>query len=154
METHQDLLSFANLGLNVLGKEPDWVKKKRREDYQKALKTPKNHTRWTTKEDKQLLQLLKAGYNYTEIGQRIGRKPDGVRFRVYELKKDGVNAIKLAYRWTEEEKDTLLNFIKEGKSLSEIAELMDKTCSSIKTKVHSIFQTYSAVEVRQILLSS
>jgi DNA-binding CsgD family transcriptional regulator len=153
MEHHQDLLSFANLGLNALGKEPDWAKKKRREDYQKALKISQNNVRWTKKEDKQLLQLLKAGYNYIEIGQRMGRKPGGVRFRAYELKKDGSNTISLANRWTEEEKNTLLKFIEAEKSLSEIAELMGKTRSSIKTKVYSIFKTYSAVEARQVLLS-
>ena len=36
METHQNLLSFARLELNALGKEPSWVKEKRRKDYLKS----------------------------------------------------------------------------------------------------------------------
>lgn len=71
-EKNKDLLDFSKFEENILGEEPEWVKEKRKHDFEKSRKyimTP-----WTKTEDDKLKYLVsKQKYSYDELSKMLRR---------------------------------------------------------------------------------
>lgn len=82
LEKNQDKWDSRRVALFALGTEPDWLKEKRKRD----LKLPiRRHYKWTSLEDSRAIMLFKAGYNYKQIGERLGRSRQSVARRLSRL---------------------------------------------------------------------
>lgn len=83
-EENKNLLDFSKLEENALGAEPDWVKRKRKLDYQIAgryITAP-----WTEAEDKRLDRLVREGrYTVDQLSDIFHRTEQAVKRRIYDL---------------------------------------------------------------------
>jgi hypothetical protein len=76
---HKELIDFAKLEENILGKEPEWVKEIRAVD--KQAKKYKDGV-WTDEELSLLKSMLEAqSYGYKELSQRLMRTEGAIRHR-------------------------------------------------------------------------
>lgn len=76
LKKHQDIFNAKNIEPFALGKEPDWLKKKRTEDFNKSNN---NGKRWTKREEDYLLHLWRQGKTIEEISKIMGRSCAGIR---------------------------------------------------------------------------
>lgn len=81
---NQDKWSATSLELYALGEEPEWLKKKRKEDRGKKVK----RKAWTRYEDNILISLSQNGYKYKEIAIKLDRTLASVKQRRYKLQKE------------------------------------------------------------------
>ncbi len=153
MEQHQDLMSFANLEINVLGKEPDWVKKKRKEEYQKAAKNICANDVWRKEDDSRLIQLIKENYTYAEIATKMCRSKDAIRNRACLLRKTDNYSGVFKRGWNQNNENVLYNLLKEDKPVSEIASVLGKTHACVKGKIYRMFNVNTLAEAQQAVLS-
>ena len=83
LEKHQDVFNAKDIEPFALGKEPDWLKKKRTADFND---TPKNSGKlWTEREEDYLLHLLRQGKSVKEISVIMGRSCLAIRHRKNKL---------------------------------------------------------------------
>lgn len=151
---HQSRMDFTRLEENSLGAEPEWVKKKRKADFEKLFAISKSATsaKWTPAEDEKLLSMLKA-YKYTteEIAQSLLRSESAVIRRI--------STIKTPYRplrndshatpWTEEEKATVVTMIKNHSNYPAISKAMDRHSEkAIRGLVYRLYGTENLDIVR------
>lgn len=76
LKKHQDIFSAKNIEPFSLGKEPDWLKKKRAEDFNISNNSGKY---WTKREEDYLLHLCRQGKTIEEIAKIMGRSSAGIR---------------------------------------------------------------------------
>lgn len=83
-----------------------------------------NNKRWTTGEEKQLIQLLDAGHTYQEIADVIGRTKEAVSRRVYYLRKlnSTVKEARKYRTYTMDDKKQMQLLYDNGYSLDDIAK--------------------------------
>lgn len=73
LEAHQDLYSAANIPLYYFGEDPEWLIKKRREDFD-IERTEPNHYKWWSDEDLQKLRdAVTHQVSYESIAEELGR---------------------------------------------------------------------------------
>lgn len=109
---------------------------------------------WTKEHDDFILQATQVGMKQFEIGRRIGRSANAVSHRLSELKNGtpihGSSSAQLAKnlespRWTDEDDDTIREFILEGASWRDIAPLFSPDRSP-----HAVAQRYYALKKNTI----
>lgn len=76
LKKHQDIFNAKNIEPFSLGKEPDWLKKKRTEDFNVSNNSGKH---WTKREEDYLLHLWRQGKTIEEIAKIMGRSSAGIR---------------------------------------------------------------------------
>lgn len=77
-DRNKDFLDFSNFEKNALGKEPDWVKDKRKEDKEKSRKY--KTTPWTVQEDEKLKYYLKQfKYSCMELSKLLMRTEGAIK---------------------------------------------------------------------------
>jgi hypothetical protein len=82
LENNQDIWDASRVKEFDLGTEPDWLRKKRREDKNKHYKS--DH--WTPEEDRQLLYMFYTKQmTHKAIGQVLNRSEKGVSHRMKRL---------------------------------------------------------------------
>jgi DNA-binding CsgD family transcriptional regulator len=86
--------------------------------------------KWTEEEIAKLKELASKGYNYIEIAKVLGRSVHSVRIKARQL---GIRK-QTRKLWTKEEEERLKELLKRY-SLSEIARILDRTRSSVASKV-------------------
>ena len=147
------LFDFSRLEENALGKEPEWVKVKRSEDFKRSRVVKPHNAKWTKAEDKQLLSLLRT-YRYTwpEISQRLNRSEGAIQRRVLDLgikerplKADNHNL------WTDEQIQTLSRMIKQGSNYEVMSRAIGKSSKAIRGKVFTVYMTESLQKVSKML---
>lgn len=80
-ESNKDNLDFKRFKEHSLGKEPSWVKEKRKEDIEKARGRSKKA--WTKEEESLLMTLFKSGFSYKDISIKLSRSDSAIRKRIY-----------------------------------------------------------------------
>lgn len=151
-EQNQDVLDFSKLEPLLLGKEPDWVAKKRTSDSIKANKIKTNL--WTEYEDNQLINLVKE-YKYTtkELSNILHRTESAIRKRLENLN--------CKYRplpepkhnnWTDEEVNILIKALKEETNWIAIKQLIpNHSEKAIKSKCYIMFNTQKLINIKKLL---
>ncbi|MDE3840240.1 DNA-binding protein [Bacillus methanolicus] len=84
---NKERIDFSKLASNSLPPEPDWVKEER-----KRKKNVRNYRSWTTREEKQLIELAASGKSIQEIASILNRSTLSVEKKYYRLKR--INGIK------------------------------------------------------------
>lgn len=82
LENHQDFFDGRMIEEHILGPEPDWLKEKRKKDFQNP---PNLEYYWTKQQEQYALQLLLQGKDYEEIAEKVGKEPSAVRAKLYKL---------------------------------------------------------------------
>lgn len=123
-EQNKGIMDFKNFEENSLGKEPDWVREKRKADIAAARykKTP-----WTKSDDNILKSLLSHyRYGYKEISERLNRTECAVKRRILDL---GLKARPVKApnhtKWTEKELNYAINMTNKGYTVDVIAERLE-----------------------------
>ena len=149
-EEHKELLDFSRFEENILGKEPEWAKEKRRLDKEKNRKY--KNCPWTNAEKEQLIFLLRQQkYTYYEIAQKLRRTERSIETKMLELDiKDRPLKAK-AQLWTEEQKETLIHLIEKGYSYELLAEQLGRSSKAIRGFVYRIYGTENLDKVRKVL---
>jgi hypothetical protein len=124
-------IDFSKMQENILGAEPDWVKRKRRIDFECKMKK----TTWTKSEDLRLERmLLQHKYTYTDLSAEFNRTEGAIRSRIYDL---AINIPPVRAKnkaWTPEETAVLVFMYDEGWSLEKIGAKLGRTGQSCRGK--------------------
>ena len=152
-EKNKTLIDFARVEPNIFGKEPDWVKIKRAEDFKRQFAIKPNNTPWSEAEDKELLRLLRE-YKYTwpELSERLHRTEGAIQRRVTDLhiKERPIKADNHT-KWTESELLTVCDMIKSGSNYENISRTIGKSVKAIRGRVYTEYLTENLNKVRQII---
>ena len=153
-EHNQDVLDFSKLEELTLGKEPEWVKNKRKSDSIRAnsVKT----SLWTDYEDVQLINLLKTyKYTYADLSRILNRTEDAVKTRILKLgikyrplKMDNHN------KWTNEELTIFISSLQTDTNYEAISfKLPNRSVKALKSKAYLLYGTQKLNEVKEILMN-
>lgn len=126
LEKNKDLIDLSKFEKNILGAEPKWVDKKRRDDIRNRSRHNKN---WSEVE----VNYLKANYknrSYKEIAQVLNRSEVSVQVKAQKLRLIKMVEIK----WRDIEVDTLIKMKKAGNTDFKIAEELGRSLSSVDWK--------------------
>ena len=150
-EKNRDFLDFSKFEENLLGKEPQWVKEKRRHDVEK------NHkyitTPWTKTEDEKLLFLVaKQNYTYDDLSKILRRTNGAIQKRLCYLGvKDRPIKVDNHTRWTDYDLYRLGELIKSGYGYDLIAEEIGKSSKACRGRVYQMYLTENLDKVREIM---
>lgn len=87
LKNNQDKWDSRKVELYALGKEPQWLKDKRKSD----LNLPKKQFQiWTKEQDEMLINYYYSGKKQREIAEIMGRSIDGIEKRIHRLRKKGL----------------------------------------------------------------
>lgn len=147
-EKNRDLLDFSKFEENSLGLEPDWVKEKRKHDFEKSWKYI--NSPWTKTEDDKLRHLLsKQKYNYDELSKIMRRTNGAIQRRICEL---GIIDRPLKAdnhtRWTKNDFQRLGELIKAGYGYDLIAEEIGKSSKACRGRVYQMYLTENLDKAR------
>ena len=150
-EKNMDFLDFSKFDENLLGKEPQWVKEKRRHDVEKKHKyimTP-----WTKTEDEKLLFLVaKQNYTYDDLSKILRRTNGAIQKRLCYLGvKDRPIKADNHTRWTDYDLYRLGELIKSGYGYDLIAEEIGKSSKACRGRVYQMYLTENLDKVREIM---
>ncbi|EPS48169.1 phage protein [Clostridium botulinum CFSAN002367] len=136
---NKNLIDFSRIEENILGKEPQWVKEKRRIDILANNKS-RNKRPWTDSEIEKLISLLKTyNFTYADIAERLGRSQSAVKRKIYDLK--------IPYRpvpkrrgifWTKDQKVKLKELYDKGYTPTLISKTIGKSEFSIYEKLRAM----------------
>ncbi|KEI92657.1 hypothetical protein [Clostridium botulinum] len=136
---NKNLIDFSRIEENILGKEPQWAKEKRRIDILANNKS-RNKRPWTDSEIEKLISLLKTyNFTYADIAERLGRSQSAVKRKIYDLK--------IPYRpipkrrgvfWTKDQKVKLKELYDKGYTPTLISKTIGKSEFSIYEKLRAM----------------
>lgn len=151
-EENKQFLDFSRFEEYDLGKEPSWVKQKRREDVERRYKV--KTTPWTPLDDEMLRSLLRKNkYTCMELSAKLRRTEGAIIRRISELKlKERPVKMSKNNPWTQEQLDTLGRMIKQGSKYTAIHEqIPDKSCKAIQGLVYRYYLTEDLCKVRKLI---
>jgi len=125
-------IDFSKMQENILGAEPEWVKKKRMIDFECRFKT----TPWTKSEDIKLERMImQHRYTYTDLSAELKRSEGAIRRRIWELAID-IPPLRAKNKvWTPEETAILIFMYDDGWSLEKIGAKLGRTGQSCRGKI-------------------
>lgn len=148
-EKNQDILHFDRFEENMLGKEPQWAKEKRKRD----VDNPYIHN-WSPEKESRLAAMLRQ-YKYTweefeeEFGccrQNLSKKMIALGLKERPLRKPN------SREWTDEEMEIMETAVLSGKTVKEIQLLVPrKTISAIQNKLFVSYGSKSIKKCREYL---
>lgn len=150
-EKNRGFIDFSKMEPLILGKEPDWVTKQRKQDFHSNANYRKDP--WTATEDTRLKDLLKQfKYGYAELARMLGRSAGAIQRRICDLglKERPVKADNHK-SWTDQHFQTLADMIRSGYSYGAIGEVLDKSEKAIRGRVYDFYRTENADKVRAML---
>ena len=150
-EKNKSFLDFSNFEENVLGKEPEWVKQKRKVDIENKRKYTAKP--WTKAEDLKLQRMLSMNkYTYDEISKELRRTNGAIQRRIcdLEIKERPIKADN-HIRWTEKELYDLGEMIKEGCNYEKMSEVLGKSSKAIRGRVYNMYLTENLDRAREII---
>lgn len=131
-EENKRKIDFSKVEENILGAEPEWVKRKRKIDFECRMKV----SPWTKAEDVKLERmLLQHKYSYTDLSAEFNRTEDAIRRRIWDL---ALNArpVRAKSRARRPEEVTILVFMyDEGWSIEKIGQRLGRTGQSVRGKL-------------------
>lgn len=131
-EKNKRNMDFSKMEENILGLEPDWVKRKREIDFKCRTKT----SPWTKAEDLKLERLLNQyKHTYTDLSAEFNRTEDAIRRRIYDLAIDIKPVRAKIKKWTPEEEELLISMYEDGWSLEKIGQRLGRTGQSVRGKI-------------------
>lgn len=135
LERNKTLISLHNLEPNMLGKEPEWVQKKRDADI--AAQKYRRRRNWTPGEDQLLITLLATyRYNCRDLSLRLVRGERAIKRRIYDLNLKTWPLAESKYNpWTDEEIAILTEMYYIGHISEVIAEKIPRSAQSIHSKI-------------------
>lgn len=150
-DAHREMIDWSKIEENILGKEPDWVKEKRREHYQRNRKY--KTTPWTKGEDSLLISLLKEQkYGCDEISKRMNRTVGAIQRRCCDLKTP-YRPVKANNHneWETEELEQLAQMINEHRSYEYMADVLRRSTKAIRGTVYRMYLTENVDKAAGIL---
>ena len=151
-EKNQAFLDFSRFEENMLGKEPGWVKSKRRSDMERSRKY--KITPWMAEDDARLRKLLKEyKYSYADLSERLQRTCGAIQRRILdlELKERPVKADN-HNPWTDRDKELLKQMILDGKSYEHMQEAIGRSAKAIRGYVGRAYKTEVLDKVRETII--
>lgn len=82
-EDNQHLLNFKNFEENILGKEPSWVKEKRKRDFINYKKY-NSYGKWSSEDLDKLMKYKELGFSLLKMAEELGRSTEAVRRKMYD----------------------------------------------------------------------
>lgn len=134
-EQNRMILDFSRFEEFSLGKEPVWVKEKRKADFERNQQVGRHNTAWTKSEDEKLKRMLsRHQYGYRELAKELRKTEGAVKRRIIDLQiKD--RPVKSKNRmWTEPEIEILCDMVEKGYSWEQIAEKLDRSALATRGK--------------------
>lgn len=132
-EQNKRMLDFSKMEINALGKEPDWVKKKRVEDVRNYIRP--HNSQWSKADDDLLRKVLPLyRYTYSDLSKRLNRSEGAIKRRIHDL---GIKQrpVRMENRlWTDKETETLLRLWDKGYSYERIADELNRTALQVRGK--------------------
>ena len=152
-EKNRHLIDFSRFEEGSLGREPSWVKEKRREDCNRRCVVKPHNAKWTEAEDKELLRLLRTyRYTYSEIADRLRRSEGAIQRRMTDLKiKERPLKADNHVVWTDEELQTVCKMIKSGSNYENMSRAIGKSTKAIRGKVFTVYLTENLNKVRNLI---
>ncbi|MBO3344344.1 hypothetical protein JJB52_08700 [Clostridium perfringens] len=138
-EENKGELNFANFNDGALGKEPSWVKEKRKADRMNPAKVNVKK-RWAKEEDNLLIAKVKSNtYTYKMLSEDLFRTETAIKRRLMDLN--------VPYRpipeewkpWSEEEENKALTLQEKGYDCFAIGKILGRTQMSVDDKLRSCF---------------
>ncbi len=130
-EKHKELVNFSRMEENTLGKEPKWVKEKRRIDLQEKFNT----NPWTSTEDKKLIYLLdQYKYTYDDLCREMNRTEGAIKRRIITLGLTQRPVRNYDRQWNDEETAKLLEMKIKGHCWEEIGRALKRSGSAVRGK--------------------
>lgn len=147
-EKNQGLLDFSHFEENILGKEPEWVKKKRKIDYERSRKYRMDP--WTKEEDTELKRLvIQQKYTYDQISKMMNRTCGAIQRRLCDLGiKDRPIKADNHIKWTNGELARLKDLIMAGYGYDLISEHINRSSKAIRGLVYRSYGTENLDKVR------
>lgn len=134
---HRDMLDFSRFEENALGKEPKWVKEKRRIDIEnRRIQQPKKSP-WSHEELELLRDMLEHGATYQELERALLRTSSAIRRKIYDLYLPKPRRSKQV-EWTDEDMRTLVRMINQGYSQDYCARQMNRSCQAVRGRVEQL----------------
>lgn len=149
-EKNQNFLDFSKFEKHALGKEPEWVDKKRGQDRLKKMKWKSSKEKWTKNEEKRLLKYLRD-YKYTwlELSELMQRSVGAIQRKCWDM---GIKERPLREpphsHWSDEQVQMLNTMIANGCNYQELQEAIRKSDKAIRGKVFRIYGTENLDVVR------
>ena len=150
-EKNRTLIDWSMVERNILGKEPDWVKKQREADYLKNLKV--KTTPWSKAEDEKLKYLLKQfRYSYRDLSKQLHRTEGAIQRRINDLglKERPLKADNHT-KWTDEEYVKLGEMIKQRLSYELMSDELGKSSKAIRGRVYDMYLTENIDKVAAMI---
>lgn len=134
-ENHKEFLDFSKFEEHSLGKEPDWVKVKRKADFQKVQQQGEHNEVWTNTTDQKLKRMLSQHrYTYRDLSKELNRSEGAIKRRISDLGLEERPVRNKTRLWTEEEVETLCEMAEKGYSWGQIADKLGRTALSTRGK--------------------
>jgi|GEM_PF-2204387 len=129
LEQHQNHFDARYLEENIFGKEPLWLKEKRKQDYQ--IPPPPVYTLWTENQNLQAQKMFLQGKSYDEISAKVGHTAKAVKARLESL--GFVEPLSPCF-WRAEEINVLRENYENGnpKTYAEMANELGRTRKAVE----------------------
>jgi len=96
------------------------------------------YRRWTSEEEARLLELVRLGYNRSEIARELGRPYYSVTAKLRELRDEGWAVPPARRAWTPEEDRRLLELLRAGASQIAIARELGRSPKAVSHHVRRL----------------
>ncbi len=134
-EDHKEFLDFSKFEEYSLGKEPAWVKVKRRADFEKLQSQGAHNEAWTTTIDQKLKRMLSQHkYTYRDLSKELNRSEGAIKRRILDLGLKERPVRNKTRMWTEEEVETLCEMAEKGYDWGQIADKLGRTALATRGK--------------------
>jgi hypothetical protein len=153
-EKHRSIIDFSKMEPFILGVEPEWVSKQRKNDF--LTKHKQKFTPWTEAEDAKLKYLVsQQRHTYDEISKDINRSVGAITRRLIDLgiKERPLRAdnSKGVTKWTNEHFIILTDSIKNGESFCLMSEKIGKSEKAIRGKAYYDYLTEDIDKIREMI---
>lgn len=150
-EVNKAFLDFSKMPERILGKEPAWVKAKRRADVQNN--SIRKLTPWTKEEDARLTAYIKEGKKTGgEIANLLKRSYGAVIRRCSTLGLDTPQKLdKHAHQWSAEEMYTVIDAVLEATPYPVISHQTGMSEKAIRGMMYRLYKTENQDKIRAIV---
>ncbi len=147
-EKNRSMLNFSKLEPNILGEEPDWVKRQRSIDADNFKSTP-----WEQWDDDKLKYLLKRfEYSYYDLSFELNRSSGAIERRILDLnlRERPVKADN-HIKWLSSEIEDLKRLVSLGYNYKGLAKAIGKSDKAIRGRIYALYGTENLDKVRMIM---
>lgn len=138
-EKNKSELNFANFNDGVLGKEPSWVKEKRKADQMNPAKVNVKK-RWSKEEDNLLIAKVKSNtYTYKMLSEDLSRTETAIKRRLMDLNVPYRPIPDGGRTWSKVEENKAIILKEKGYDCFAIGKILGRTQMSVDDKLRSYF---------------